>query len=68
MDFIDEQAFIEIKKTEFKKLFNKNPDDNLTEFLLYLNNVTNRELITDIYNLSKEIEELSKVILHNGTS
>ena len=68
MDFTDEQAFIDIKKTEFKKLFNKNADENLSEFLLYLNNVSNRELTSDIYNLSKEIEELSKVILHNGTS
>lgn len=63
-----EQDFIETKKSEFKKIFNKNADNNLTEFLMYLNNVSNRELSSDIYNLSKEIEELSKVILRNSTS
>ncbi|KJD31020.1 hypothetical protein PW52_16865 [Tamlana sedimentorum] len=68
MSIEQEQAFIEIKKSEFKTIFNKNADDNLTEFLMYLNNVSNRELSGDLYNLSKEIEELSKVILRDSAS
>jgi len=58
-----EQAFIEIKKTEFKRIFNKNADENLSEFLMYINNVAQRGIIDELYNISKELEEISKVIL-----
>ncbi len=56
--FTLEETFINSKKNEFKALFGKEADENLDSFLLYLSNLTNRELVANIATLNKKIEEL----------
>lgn len=50
-----EKAYIKTQMYKFEYFFNKNADENLNEFLIFLNEKTNRRLLD-------EIEELYKII------
>jgi hypothetical protein len=45
------------KKSQFKDEFNKNWDDNISDFLLFVSIQMQRELSGDIHNLSEVLKE-----------
>ncbi|MDB9874394.1 hypothetical protein OAC97_03970 [Flavobacteriaceae bacterium] len=59
---------LEKDKAHFKAYFGKNANDNLSEFLLFLNNKTNTMLNMKIGILTSQISELSDIILENKGS
>jgi hypothetical protein len=60
MDFAFEESYIGTQKNKFESLFNKKADDNLNEFLMYLNEKTNRTLISELEEFNKNFEELKE--------
>lgn len=59
-DFTSEAVRIETAKAYFKSLFNKDADSNLNEFLMYINDGTNRRLIGVLEKVNKNLEELNE--------
>ena len=59
---------LEKDKAQFKTYFGKDANDNLSEFLLFLNNKTNTMLSMKIGILTSQISELSDIILENNGS
>jgi hypothetical protein len=60
MSFEYEESYIGTKKAQFESLFKKVADDNLNEFLMYLNEKTNRTLISELEEFNKNFEELKE--------
>lgn len=58
MSFEFEESYIGTKKNHFESLFNKNADENLNEFLMYLNESTNRRLTGELEEFNKNFREL----------
>lgn len=55
-----EKSYIKTQMYKFEDFFNKNADENLNEFLMYLNEKTNRRLLDEIEELYKIIYELNE--------
>lgn len=60
MDFEYEEAYIGTKKNQFKSLFGVPADENLQEFLMYLTDVTNRDLRDELNVFNKHINSLKE--------
>jgi LPS O-antigen subunit length determinant protein (WzzB/FepE family) len=48
------------KKIKFKSLFNKDADENLSQFLQYISIEINREMLGELDELTKSIKELTQ--------
>lgn len=60
MSFELEESYIGTQKAYFKSFFNKDADENLNEFLMYLNERTNRELTAELEDFNKNFNELKE--------
>lgn len=61
INMVYEEIFIGKKKVEFESLFkNKKVDENLTEFLMYLTDTTNRKLWTELEKFNNHIDSLKE--------
>jgi hypothetical protein len=58
--FTFEQTYIGTQKAYFKSFFNKDADENQNEFLMYLNERTNRRLIGELEDFNKNFKELKE--------
>lgn len=55
-----EKSYIKTQMVKFEDFFNKNADENLNEFLMYLNERTNRRILDEIEDLNNSINFLNE--------
>lgn len=55
-----EKSYIKTQMVNFEDFFNKNADENLNEFLMYLNERTNRRILDEIEDLNNSINFLNE--------
>lgn len=66
MNFEFEESYIGTQKAYFESIFKKDADEYLNEFLMYLNERTNRRLTGELEDFNKSFKDLKELgILDN---